>query len=523
MKPDYDLIIVGAGAAGLSAAFFSPQKKILLITLERSSGKGSTIYAQGGIAAALGDKDSPELHLADTEKSGNGLVNTQAAKTLVQEGPSIVQTFIQKGMRFDRDPKGQLAFGREGAHSLPRILHSGGDATGRNLSSFLWEQVHLQPRLEIKSGLRLVGAYQNRGLWVGQFLTKDHQEVRFSALNLVLATGSPGALFSTTTNPMTAKGDGLFLAYQLGLPLENLEFIQFHPTALDLPEHPGSMPLISEAVRGAGAQLQMADGSPLPIPHPMGSLGPRDIVARAIWEQKVQGKRVYLNTHQSIGNDFPRHFPTILEICRLQGIDPTKEPIPVTPAVHYHMGGVKTDIAGRSALPGLFFLGELASSGVHGANRLASNSLLECLVMGKLAAEALLNERNKERSSRPLPTNFHAPEGLSKDRFTQVLGPFRRGEDLIQTQSAALEILHQQSPAQGVHPGNWSKAAENLLRLAFLCATTWRRESRGAHFRYDFPQESPLFAHNSLTIPSEEGPIVSPTIVADDSVPYLKP
>jgi L-aspartate oxidase len=424
MKPDYDVIIVGAGAAGLSAAFFSPHLKILLVTLERSSGKGSTIYAQGGIAVALPSEDSPQRHLSDTLRSGNGLVNEEAARKMVQEGPGIVQTFIDQGMRFDRDPQGNLAFGREGAHSINRILHSGGDATGRNLSSFLWEKIHRRDRLIIKSGLRLVGAFQEEGFWVGQFLTKDQRELRFAAANLVVATGSPGALFSSTTNPMTAKGDGLFLAFQLGLPLENLEFIQFHPTALDLHGHPGSMPLISEAVRGAGAKLMLEDRSPLPIPHPLGSLGPRDIVARAIWQQKIQGKQVFLNTQETLGTDFPQRFPTISEICRIQGLDPRKEPIPVTPAVHYHMGGVQTDIYGRSALKGLFFLGELASSGVHGANRLASNSLLECLVMGKLSAEAFLAEPTKKRNTDPLPTNFLVPGTVHEAQFTQALGPF---------------------------------------------------------------------------------------------------
>ena len=383
-----DFIIIGSGIAGLRAAIaLAPAGRVLILT-KADPTESNTGYAQGGIAAAIGGDDSPELHAADTVRAGDGLCDAAAVKILCDEGPGYVRELLDWGTGFDRDGSGRPALALEAAHSVRRILHAG-DSTGREIGRTLWERARGLGSVATVNHALVTGLIVEDGIVRGvSYFDSQGAPRTVRAGRTLLATGGAGQVFRETTNPAVATGDGIALAFEAGARVCDLEFVQFHPTALNHPAAPRF--LISEAVRGEGARLVNRDGEPfMSRYHPDGDLAPRDVVARSIVRESGRtGGGVFLTLAHLTANVRDR-FPTIAAACRQVGLDLAKDPIPVGPAAHYVMGGIDTDEWGRTSLPGLYAAGETACTGVHGANRLASNSLLEGLVFGARAAVAM--------------------------------------------------------------------------------------------------------------------------------------
>jgi L-aspartate oxidase len=395
-----DVLIVGAGAAGLTAALGCAAgggRRVVVLTktaVSAGGAGGASVWAQGGVASAVGEDDDPALHAADTLAAGAGLNDPRIVSLLTGEGPRRVDSLLALGARFDREPGGRLALGREAAHSRRRILHAHGDATGAEVVRTLVEAVRQEPSIRVVDQAFALDLVRVDGAVAGLVARyADGRLVLYRAAATVLATGGLGQLFLHTTNPREATADGLAMAARAGARLVDLEFVQFHPTALAVPavggaDAGGQLPLLTEALRGEGAVLMDEHGRRfMAAIHRDAELAPRDVVARAIWRQLREGHRVYLDARRAVGERFPERFPTVFALCRRHGLDPRREPMPVVPAAHYHMGGVAVDANGRTSLPGLWACGEVAATGAHGANRLASNSLLEALVFGARVAE----------------------------------------------------------------------------------------------------------------------------------------
>ena len=372
-----DFLIIGSGIAGLRAAVHLAGVGDVVLLTKAHPEESNTGYAQGGIAAAVGVDDSPDLHFQDTMAAGDGLCVPEAVRVLVEDGPRYVRELIEWGARVDRDADGNIALAREAAHSVRRVLHAA-DATGRELSRALWKKASALPRLEVHNHAQAIRLVVEDGCCVGaQCVSTDQgadtaEEVRAGAV--LLATGGAGQVYSDTTNPFVASGDGVALAWRAGARICDMEFVQFHPTALAVTGHPRT--LLSEALRGEGARLLNAAGEPFTTRYdPAGDLAPRDRVARAIvLEQRRTGQPVHLSLAHLDAAFVRQRFPTAAEACRAAGLDLARDPIPVGPAAHYVMGGVETDLSARTSVAGLFAAGEVACTGVHGANRLASNS-----------------------------------------------------------------------------------------------------------------------------------------------------
>jgi L-aspartate oxidase len=413
-----DVVVVGAGAAGLTAALGCAPLQVVVLTKARlaaGGAGGASLWAQGGVASAVGEDDDPALHAADTLAAGAGLNDARIVRLLTGEGPRRIRALLELGARFDRDARGRLALGREAAHSRRRILHASGDATGAEVVRALVEAVRREPAIRVVDQAFALDLALAGGAVAGvSALHRAGRRVLYRAPAVVLATGGLGQLFLYTTNPREATADGLAMAARAGARLVDLEFVQFHPTALaaglgadavragvDGGERAGvraegragggwvePLALLTEALRGEGAVLVDDAGVRFMTGvHPGGELAPRDVVARAIWARLREGRRVFLDARRAVGERFPERFPTVFALCRRHGLDPRVEPLPVVPAAHYHMGGVAVDASGRTSLPGLWACGEVAATGAHGANRLASNSLLEALVFGARVAE----------------------------------------------------------------------------------------------------------------------------------------
>src|SRR5881227_3941631 len=377
-------LVVGSGIAGLHTAWRASQHGDVLLLTKRSLFDSATAYAQGGIAAALGAGDSPELHRRDTLAAGAALCDAAAVEVLVEEGPARVRELQTAGAEFDLDPRGELLLGREAAHSTNRIVHAHGDQTGAEVARTLIERVRASERIRVLERARVLDLVVSRGACAGARASIAGKPVEIIADATVFATGGCGQVYRYTTNPEVATGDGFAIAHRAGVTLADMEFVQFHPTALDTSENP--LALISEAVRGEGATLVNDKGLRfMKKVHRLAELAPRDVVARAIVRQQRAGHRVYLDARK-LAPTFARRFPGILALCKARGIDPRRDLIPVTPAAHYMMGGIVTDLCGRSSLDRLYAVGEVSRTGVHGANRLASNSLLEGLVFAERAA-----------------------------------------------------------------------------------------------------------------------------------------
>jgi L-aspartate oxidase len=497
--------------AGLRATIGLAAGRVLILT-KAGPAEGNTGYAQGGIAAALGPDDSPALHAADTVRAGDGLCDEDAVRVLVEEGPGLVGELLDWGARFDRDAAGRPALGREAAHSVRRVLHAG-DATGREIGRVLWERVRALPTVHVVDHALVTELIVTGGRVEGVvFYDRDGhlQEARASAT--LLATGGAGQIFRDTTNPPVATGDGVALAYHAGARVVDLEFVQFHPTALDRPGAPRF--LISEALRGEGARLvNERHEAFMSRYHPDADLAPRDIVARSIArESERTGGPVYLTLAHLDEAYVRRRFPTIDEMCRAVGLDLAHDFIPVGPAAHYIMGGVDTDVWGRTSLAGLYAAGEVACTGLHGANRLASNSLLEGLVFGARAAGAMqerpraaalkadrivahgswltvrdghsIGARGSDRRGAGLQGSPLTIDAV-RDLMWKSAGLFRTRDDL----QSAVDVLNQ-AQAQTFDDGLEGWRLRNLVTVAGLIAraAVRREESRGGHFRADFPK-----------------------------------
>ena len=484
-------VIVGTGIAGLWTAWrlASEGRRAVVLTKETLADSASA-WAQGGIAVALGPGDSPSQHAADTMAASDGLADPEAVRILTSEGPGRIYELLALGARFDRGPDGRLGFGLEAAHTRPRIIHSGGDRTGAALIGCLAQLVRSHPLIELMEHTEVTAVLVSDARTVGvAVLREDGVSRPIAASAVVLATGGVGQLYAVTTNPRVATADGWAVAHRAGAELRDVEFLQFHPTALKLPGI-NPAPLISEAVRGAGAVLVDRDGHRFALnADPRGELAPRDVVARAVAVADAAGG-AWLDARDI--EDFGTRFPGITAILAEHGLDPLRDALPVAPALHYAMGGVRTDLEGRSNLPGLWAVGEVASTGVHGANRLASNSLLEGLVFADRAGHALAAEPGGEDSPRPLP-DFPLQEETGADAQCEEI---RRTMREIMTgcvgiQRTEASLLHAEQELARLTRETPSSAwrTHNQLLVATLIteAARRRRESRGGHRRLDYP------------------------------------
>ncbi|MFE6750036.1 L-aspartate oxidase [Kitasatospora purpeofusca] len=535
---DTDVVVVGSGVAGLTVALNVRRAGLRAMVVTKAMlDDGSTRWAQGGIAAALGEGDTPEQHLADTLVAGAGLCDGDSVRTLVTEGPGAVRRLIAVGAAFDRGEDGDVLLTREGGHHRNRIAHAGGDATGAEISRALVEAVRRDPDIELIEHALVLDLLTDAGghaagltLHVmGEGQRDGVGAVRARAV--VLATGGMGQVFSATTNPPVSTGDGVALALRAGAEVTDLEFVQFHPTVLWLgPGAEGQQPLVSEAVRGEGAHLVDADGVRFMLgQHELAELAPRDIVAKAITRrmQEHGTDHMYLDGRHFGAEMWQRRFPTILASCRAHGIDPVTEPIPVAPAAHYASGGVRTDTRGRTSVPGLSACGEVACTGVHGANRLASNSLLEGLVFAERIAADLsarhaageLPERvvdvEAARAARPVP--LPAPEARAEiqrlmSRGTGVLrsaaSMAATAEGLALLAGQTLAAVAEEKPADP-RVETWEAANLLLVADALVTAAAQREETRGCHWREDFPERDDAHwqRHLITTLTASGGPV----------------
>lgn len=495
-----DVVIVGSGVAGLTAALHARRagRTVLLVTKGRVE-EGSTRWAQGGIAAALADDDTPEEHLHDTLVAGAGLCDVDAVAALVTEGPDCVRSLIGLGAHFDLDASGALALTREGGHHRDRIAHAGGDATGAEVSRALVAAVALDPGIELIEGALVLdllrdddGGAQGVTLHVMGQGQRDGVGAALAPA-VVLATGGFGQVFAQTTNPAVATGDGVALALRAGAEVADLEFVQFHPTVLWLgPRAHGQQPLVSEAVRGEGAVLVDAVGERLMVGvHPMAELAPRDVVARSIMRRMSDtgAPHVWLDATGFGERKWEERFPTILASCRAHGIDPVTEFVPVSPASHYASGGVRTDLDGRASIPGLFACGEVACTGVHGANRLASNSLLEGLVFAARIGRVLSGETRAARPVAALPPAAPLVPREARRVMQQAMSDDASVLRSADSLARAADVLEGIAASPGGVPctDDWETTNLHAVSRVLVHQARIREETRGSHWREDFP------------------------------------
>lgn len=500
--PEADFLVIGSGVAGLRAALELCQKGRVIVLTKGHPLQSNSSFAQGGVAVALSEEDDVAIHLTDTVKAGHGLCRHEAVRVLVEEGPERIQELIRWGAKFDKTG-GKYAFTREAAHSRSRILRARGDATGNEMVRVLIAQVARQKTIMRLDYHFTVDLVVNGGRCCGAVVLDETSGEQFvlPAKAVVLSTGGAGQIFARTTNPPNATGDGMAMAFRAGAELQDMEFVQFHPTSLYLPSSPPF--LLSEAMRGEGGLLRNNKGETfMERYHPLGALAPRDIVARAIWAEMAatRARHVYLDvTH--LGAEFVKQrFPTIYATCLRHDIDITEEWIPVSPSAHYMMGGVSTDIDGVTTLPGLFAAGEVACSGVHGANRLASNSLLEGLVFGLRAGIAATSWAGRC----PDPQVMDYAEGLQSRRLERLddaeklrsslrrtmwgqVGLIRSRESLIR---ATAQLARWEQLVARPFAGRADLEVKNMIQVARCVAEAalWRENSVGAHYRSDFPE-----------------------------------
>ncbi|MEU0681691.1 MULTISPECIES: L-aspartate oxidase [Streptomyces] len=510
---DADVVVVGSGVAGLTAALRCEAAGLTTVVVTKARlDDGSTRWAQGGIAAALGEGDTPEQHFEDTLVAGAGLCDEEAVRILVTEGPDAVRRLIATGAQFDESADGVLELTREGGHHRRRIAHAGGDATGAEISRALVEAVRARGLRTIENALvlDLLTDAEGRTAGVTLHVMGEGQHDGVGAVHapaVVLATGGMGQVFSATTNPAVSTGDGVALALRAGAEVSDLEFVQFHPTVLFLgPDAEGQQPLVSEAVRGEGAHLVDADGVRFMLgQHDLAELAPRDIVAKGIMRRMRENdaEHMYLDARHFGAEMWERRFPTILAACRAHGIDPVTRPVPVAPAAHYASGGVRTDSHGRTTVPGLYACGEVACTGVHGANRLASNSLLEGLVYAERIAADIASAGLHARVPQPLPTAERPAHPLlpPEARFT-IQRTMSRGAGVLRSEASLAEAadrldrLHADARdaldenGKTAEPGVDTWEATNLLCVArvLVAAARRREETRGCHWREDRPE-----------------------------------
>ena len=476
------VLIVGAGLAGLYTALKLAPRRVVVITSGRTPQGSASSWAQGGIACALGDGDSPDLHARDTIQAGGRLVDEDMVRLMVNEAKAGIADLQSLGVPFDCDDTNKLALGLEAAHSHRRIVHVKGDQAGREIMNVMIKHARAAPHIRALTDMRAESLLRTAQGGIGGVMTRnDAGQLRaICADATILATGGVGGLFALTTNPKSARGDAIGMAVHCGVMVRDLEFVQFHPTALDVGIDPA--PLASEALRGAGARLVTANGQPfMDMYHAQGDLAPRDIVARAVFAQIQKNELPFLDARNCFADVDNVHYPTVLAACQKKGIDPRCDFIPIAPAAHYHMGGIVTDDTGRSSLDGLWALGECASVGVHGANRLASNSLLEAIVFGRRCAQAL-RERSFAKTGR---ADIHNQEWLSmetrpmrilRETMRQYCGVRRNHIGLRKALDCVENLIDE------VGMANPLLCARLIVQNALV-----REESLGAHYRDDFP------------------------------------
>ncbi len=469
-------VIIGAGIAGLMTALKLAPRPVTLLCEGALSGACSSALAQGGLAASRGDDDAPELHLEDTLAAGDRLCDAAIARRITAAAPAAVEQLARLGVRFDLAPNGEVLLGLEGAHSRRRIIHAAGDGTGREIMRALIEAVRRTPSIHVLEGVAARRLVVRDNSIAGVVAAGSAGLCLLVTQHAVIATGGIGGLFNDTSNPAGCFGHGLALAAHAGAILADLEFIQFHPTALDVPTRP--MPLVSEAVRGEGAVLVNERGERFMADEPGAELAPRDVVARAVWRQIQAGCRVVLDARGALRERFATRFPGVAALCRMHGFDPASQPIPVRPAAHYHMGGIAVSAAGRSSVAGLWSCGEAACTGLHGANRLASNSLVEAVACaGWVAADIAGMVPVRNRTPRIRLTPPPADPASIRPIMSRAAGVLRNGGTL---QQAADELLP-------IAAFGGAAADPALVALMITTAALRRRESRGAHHRIDFP------------------------------------
>lgn len=500
---EHPIIIIGAGIAGLSTALrLAPQPVTVLTGAPLGEGSASA-WAQGGIAAALSEEDTPSLHVEDTIAAGAGLVDEHRTQMLTQHAGEQIAWLEKLGVPFDRGADGHLSLGREAAHSKHRIVHAGGDGTGAAVMRALIETAKKTPSIHFHVGWRAVDIAVQDGAVVGIHIMRDDEHAVLPAKAVVLATGGVGQLYCYTTNPVAACGEGLAMAARAGAELSDLEFVQFHPTALAIGRDP--MPLLTEALRGAGAVLINENNERfMPAVDKQAELAPRDVVARAIWRQLQAGHKPMLDARASIGAAFPKRFPLITAVCETAGLNPVTDALPVAPAAHYHMGGVSINDAGHSSIRNLWVCGETACSRIHGANRLASNSLLEALVYGQVIARDVLGSSFSKKSVQSIASQSIQKVDSQKD--TQTRMALRKlmysHVGLVRSEATMLDALKTIIDLR--HRSELSRTTQSMILVAGMvtvCALQ-RKESRGAHARDDFPNLLPKAEHSHITFAS---------------------
>jgi L-aspartate oxidase len=493
--PDGAVLIIGAGLAGLFLALKLAPRRCVVLSPAPVGQAASSAWAQGGLAAALAPEDSPESHAADTVNAGAGLVDPVIAMLIATEGPARVRDLLEIGVPFDKNPDGSLALSMEAAHSHARVARVAGDLAGREIMASLIKAVRASDHISLIEGVGARALLQHGDGRIGGVFAQNGREVRIEADETVFATGGSGGLFAVTTNPVEAAGQGLGMAARCGALVSDPEFVQFHPTAIDIGKDPA--PLATEALRGDGAILVNRDGTPfMDRYHPLKDLAPRDIVARAVAIEAAGEGGAFLDCRQAIGEHFPEAFPTVFASCMAAQIDPRYALIPIAPAAHYHMGGIVTDMWGQTTLAGLSAIGECASTGVHGANRLASNSLLEAVVFANRTADRLrFAAPNGKAGGSYQPSPALSPDNrkILRHAMSAQAGVVRDAKGL----SNLIDTIDEMGTANGI--SNEVVTA----RLIATCALA-RHESRGGHYRADYPEPINPAKRSFVTLPIVE-------------------
>ena len=501
-----DIVVVGAGLAGLFTALKLAPLPVTVISPAPLGEGASSVWAQGGIAAAVGEGDTPEAHAADTIAAGAGLVEDFVAETITGEAPDRIRDLLRYGVPFDKSLEGHFVLSKEAAHSAKRVVRVSGDRAGAAIMQALIAQVRRTPSIRVLEGFEAEDLIVEDGRIKGVRLIRGAQRGNgtyklLPAAGVVFATGGIGGLYNVTTNPAYARGEALAIAARAGAIIADAEFVQFHPTALDVGHDPA--PLATEALRGEGATLVNGEGHRfMKDLHPDAELAPRDIVARGVFAEIAAGRGVYLDCRKAIGAEFAERFPTVYGYCVEAGLDPQHDLLPVAPAAHYHMGGIATDLKGRSSVEGLWAVGEVACTGLHGGNRLASNSLLEAVVIAARAAADIAKLAGGAEDLGPVAlTRFEDAKIADKAQRNELLEEIRiimsRDAGVIRDRAGLRRAFNRLTRIEQAAKGDLVLANMALAARFVIGSALKRRESRGAHFRSDYPQTD-AFARHSL-------------------------
>ncbi len=486
-SPNNSIVIVGAGLAGLFTAIKLAPLNVVIVASKKLGSGTSSQWAQAGIAAAMGKSDSILSHLKDTIDVGGGIVDEKIAELVITNGPSRVNDLIALGVPFDKDTNNELILRKEAAHQHNRIVSVRGDMTGKKIMETLTQIVKKSDHIRVIEGYNATELHQIDGKIQGISIQKENKVELINSNCVVLATGGIGQLYKITTNSKEALGDGVGMAARAGAVLSDMEFVQFHPTAFDIGIDPA--PLATEALRGEGALIVNAkDERFIYNSHKDGELAPRDIVARSIFQEQQKGQKVFLDCRGDLGNRMINDFPTVYQLCRNSGINPREDKIPISPAAHYHMGGILTDENGKTNIEGLYACGENACSGVHGANRLASNSLLEAIVFGDIISKDIKENMNKSIPNKEVRIDITKSKSLSilklqelRSIMTEFVGVERDQEGLEKAYSMVQDIYTE-------YTKNGFLNNSLITSLLIIQSALARKEHRGSHYRKDFPK-----------------------------------